>query len=280
MRIRKRARLDPSQISDRRGMSAGAPIAVGGGVVGLIIAIVLVFLNGGSSDLTGGPQGRQTSSDLSACHQGADVRQDPDCRLVAYVNSIQRYWSGVVPNYQEANTVLFTGRTSTGCGPATTDVGPFYCPNDKHVYIDLGFFQQLTLRFGANAGPLAQAYVLAHEYGHHIQDLDGTIDRVGPNSQGAESGSVRLELQADCYAGVWAANAVETGIIANITDQDIVDALSAAAAVGDDRIQQEFQGHVNPETWTHGSSAERQRWFTTGYRSGQPSACDTFSDSI
>jgi uncharacterized protein len=280
MRIRKRARLDPSQISDRRAMSAGAPIAVGGGVVGLIIAIVLVFLNGGSSDLTGGPRGRQTSSDLSACHTGADVQQDPDCRVVAYVNSIQGYWSGVVPNYPEANTVLFTGRTSTGCGPATTEVGPFYCPDDKHVYIDLGFFQQLTQRFGANAGPLAQAYVLAHEYGHHIQDLDGTIDRVGPNSQGAESASVRLELQADCYAGVWAANAVETGIIANITDQDIADALSAAAAVGDDRLQQAFQGHVNPETWTHGSSAERQHWYTTGYRSGEPSACDTFSGSI
>jgi uncharacterized protein len=280
MRIRKRARLDPSQISDRRGMSAGAPIAVGGGVVGLIIAIVLVFLNGGSSDLTGGPQGRQTSSDLSACQRGADVHQDPDCRVVAYVNSIQEYWSGVVPNYPEANTVLFTDRTSTGCGPATTDVGPFYCPNDKHVYIDLGFFQELTQRFGANAGPLAQAYVLAHEYGHHIQDLDGTIDRVGPHSQGVGSASVRLELQADCYAGVWAANAVETGIIANITDQDIADALSAAAAVGDDRLQQEFQGHVNPETWTHGASAERQHWFTTGYRSGLPSACDTFSGSI
>jgi uncharacterized protein len=280
MRIRKRARLDPSQVSDRRGMSGGAPVAVGGGVVGLIVVLVLMFLNGGSSDLTGGPQAEQSSSDLSACRTGADVQQDPDCRIVAYVNSIQDYWSGAVPNYQEADTVLFTGRTSTGCGAATTQVGPFYCPADKHVYIDLGFFRELTQKFGANAGPLAQAYVLAHEYGHHIQDLDGTIDRVGPNSHGPESASVRLELQADCYAGVWTANAVQTGFIANITDQDIADALSAASAVGDDRLQQEFQGQVNPETWSHGSSAERQHWFTTGYRSGDPASCDTFSGSI
>jgi predicted metalloprotease len=279
MRIRKRARLDPSQISDRR-MSGGAPIAVGGGVVGLVIAVVLLFLNGGSSDLTGGAGGTASSSDLAACRSGADVRQDPDCRIVAYVNSIQAYWSGTVASYREADTVLFTGRTSTGCGAATTEVGPFYCPVDGHVYIDLGFFRELTQRFGANAGPLAQAYVLAHEYGHHIQDLDGTIDRVGANSQGPQSASVRLELQADCYAGVWTANAVRTGFIAGIGDRDIADALSAAAAVGDDRLQQEFQGHVTPETWTHGSSAERQRWFTNGYRSGAPTACDTFGGSI
>jgi uncharacterized protein len=208
MRIRKRARLDPSQLTDRRGMSAGAPIAIGGGVIGLIVTVLLLFLGGGSQTGAAGPTGSTSpvGMDLSACRTGADVQQDADCRIVAYVNSIQDYWSHSVGGYSEANTVLFTGRTSTGCGTADTQVGSFYCPTDGRVYIDLGFFQELTGRFGARRGPLAEAYVLAHEYGHHVQDLMGTLDRVGPQSQGAQSGSVRLELQADCYAGVWAAH--------------------------------------------------------------------------
>jgi len=277
MRIRRRARLDPSQVSDRRGMS-GSPIAIGGGAIGLVVAVILLLVNGFSGGST--DTGASGAGDLSSCQTGADAQQSQDCAVVAYVNSIQDYWSHTLPGYTEARTVLFTDRTQTDCGTATTAVGPFYCPADQHVYIDLGFFQELTTKFGASGGPLAQAYVLAHEYGHHVQDLQGTIDRGGANSQGPESASVRLELQADCYAGVWAANAVQTGFITKITDRDVADALSAAAAVGDDRLQQEFQGKVNPETWTHGSSAERQHWFSTGYGTGDPGSCDTFSGTI
>jgi len=282
MRIRKNARLDPSQVSDRRGLPSGRPIAIGGGLIGLILTVVLILAQAGSDGGPGSAGGGQQVSgrDLSACRTGADTTQREDCRVVAYVNSIQAYWNGALSGYRPAPTVLFSDRTSSACGPATTQVGPFYCPADAKVYIDLGFFRALTQSYGARGGPLAEAYVLAHEYGHHVQDLLGVFDRVQSGSVGPESDSVRLELQADCYAGIWAANAVATGFVTPITEADVADALSVASAVGDDRLQRQDQGNVNPETWTHGSSAQRQAWFLTGYRNGDPAVCDTFSGTI
>ena len=269
--------LDTSQVSDTRGRSfPGGGVAIGGGagIVGLVLALLL-----GVNPFQSSPDAQTyTPSDLAErCRTGADADRDVDCRVVGVVNSVQSYWSRALGSrYRESNTRLFTGATSTGCGNATSDVGPFYCPADKTVYLDLGFFSDLKSRFGARGGPFAQAYVVAHEYGHHVQDLQGFMDRASQGS-GATGGSVRLELQADCYAGVWAANAVATGFVTRLTDADIADGLDAASAVGDDRIQEEFQGRVTPESWTHGSSEQRQRWFTTGYRSGSAESCDTFS---
>jgi uncharacterized protein len=277
VRYRRGAGLDPSQIDDARGRGGmglpGGGLAVGGGGIGLVALVVYLLINalaggglgGGLSNLDGSTVAQAPPGQvISDCRTGADANAREDCRIVADVNSIQKFWGGVVRNYTVSKTVFFTDGIQTGCGAASSSMGPFYCPRDKKVYIDLGFFDELRTKFGAQGGTFAQAYVLAHEYGHHVQDLLGNISR---------GDSVRVELQADCYAGVWAAHAVETGYVEELTQADIVDGLDAAAAVGDDRINP----GSSPESWTHGSSAQRQRWFETGYKRGAPQDCDTFA---
>ena len=296
MRFRQGARLDTGQVTDVRGRRVGGGgLAVGGGGLGIVgVVIYLLFaVLGGGGDLGGqlAPLEDQvvgrgdTPSEISQeCRTGADANERQDCRIVGVVNSVQAFWNGVFQRsnrqYPYADTVFFTDEVQTGCGLASSQVGPFYCPSDQHVYIDLGFFDELQSRFGAGAAPFAQAYVIAHEYGHHVQNQLGALDRIGNDRQGPESAAVRSELQADCYGGVWAAHAVESGVIENLTQADINAGLDAATAIGDDRIQERTTGQVNPETWTHGSSEQRRRWFSRGYEQGTPSACDTFSGSI
>jgi uncharacterized protein len=289
------SRLDSSQVRDLRGGRAvKGGLAAGGGALGLVVVIVYSLLTGSTpsaSDLNnllnqsaGGGADQPASTALAnECKTGADANARQDCRILGYVNSIQAFWKDefkqLGKGYTSAQTVFYSGEASTGCGTATSAVGPFYCPGDKLVWIDLGFLDELHTKFGATGGPTAQAYVMAHEYGHHAQDLLGVLDS-GSGQQGATGQSVRTELQADCYAGIWANHAASTGFLQPLTESDIADALDAASSVGDDRIQKEFQGKVNPESWTHGSSAQRQKWFNVGYSSGDLKKCDTFSGSI
>ena len=284
MRIRRGASLDPGEVIDARGSGTGLPLGLlmGGGGGGIGVLLVLLLLFGVFSGGGGSSSGSGAAGDLaSRCTTGAAAEQSSDCRVVAVVNSVQDYWASALPRrhvrYSDAPTVLYSGETVSGCGVASSASGPFYCPNDKRVYLDLSFFDDLRTQLGAQGGEFAQAYVIAHEYGHHVQDLLGTFDRVGTPTEGPTGTSVRLELQADCYAGVWAHHAQESNIIQNITPADIRDALDAAAAVGDDRIQREETGRVKPDGFTHGTSAQRDRWFTSGYTSGDTSHCDTFA---
>ena len=293
MRFRPGAKLDTGQVTDARGRSGGG-LALGGGglgVIGLVIYLLISLLGGGGGlgqlaplDQTRVGQSDTPSTISQDCRTGADANNREDCRIVAVVNSVQKFWNGVFTasnkKYQYVDTVFFTDAIQTGCGNATSAVGPFYCPVDHLVYIDLGFFKQVSDQLDINVTPFVQAYVLAHEYGHHVQDQLGVLEGIRGSTQGPESKGVRSELQADCYAGVWAKHAVETGLIVDLTQADINSGLDAAAAIGDDRIQQKTQGQVNPETWTHGSSTQRRSWFARGYRTGKPAACDTFSGAI
>ena len=251
-----------------------------------MVVLLVSLLAGGDPSTTGtdpfgellrAPSGEVDTNLASDCQTGEDANQQEDCRIVGVVNSVQEYWTETLPGYQRAGTVLFTGRTQSACGGASSAMGPHYCPADTTIYLDLGFFDLLERRFGAEGGPFAQAYVIAHEYGHHVQNLTGTLERANRGGTGEDSDAVRMELQADCYSGLWANGATRTGQIERITEDDVRQGLDAAAAVGDDRIQESSGGRVDPESWTHGSSEQRQRWFLAGYRSGTTGSCDTFS---
>ena len=314
MRFNPKARLDTGRVHDAGsggggGMGGGGmrlPIPggskAGGGAAGLILVLVIFVISQCSGvDITGGggPTGSSGSafdtsrvasdSDRYAnCQTGADANEDVDCARIAVENSLYDYWSASLPEqsgtpFQGASMVTFSGAVNPGCGQASSQVGPFYCPPDATIYLDTTFFDDvLEKQLGGPDGGFVEPYVLAHEYGHHIQNLLGTMGQVR-TQQGPLSDAVRLELQADCYAGMWARAATSTEdeagntLFAQLTQEDVQQAIEAAEAVGDDRIQQKTQGQVTEETWTHGSAASRVKWFQTGYQDGTLEACDTWS---
>jgi uncharacterized protein len=264
-------------------------IGVGGGGLGLIAVVIISQLLGVDlTGLVGGTSGggsNASDTPLGQCTKGSQANTDIECRMQGAATSLDTYWSGELDGYTQPELVIFDQATDTACGGATTAVGPFYCPNDQTVYIDTAFYDELKSQFGATGGPLAQLYVIAHEWGHHIQKISGIMDdNLNLQETGPTSDSVRLELQADCFAGSWV-NAAQTNKDENgvpflqpVTRAEIADALNAAAAVGDDNIQQSTQGQVDPESFTHGTSAQREKWFTTGLDGG-PQSCDTFGAS-
>jgi len=308
MRFNPKARLDTSRTRDAGRSSGGSsggsrgsrlpiPGGIGGGGIGGVVLLIILFVIGravGIDILGGGGGGGGAGLDSSrftdtgrytSCTTGEDANNSADCARVAVENSLFDFWTDELGGRfePEEGLVTFTGSVGTGCGDASSDVGPFYCPPDKTIYLDSGFFDQvLEDQLGGPDGGFVEAYVLAHEYGHHIQNLLGTMGQVR-TQQGPQSDAVRLELQADCYAGMWARAATKTqdasgvALFSSLTQQDIDLALEAAASVGDDRIQQKTQGQVTEESWTHGSAAQRQAWFGIGFEQGSLEACDTFA---
>lgn len=275
--------VDVSGLEDHRGMR-GSTIGFGAGGLGLLgLLLALLFGGGLPFDAGTAPQSDSRTEDLSVkCAQPGALQQYDDCFVLKIFNETDEVWAGEFQQrgstYREPTLVFFSGSTQTGCGPATSQTGPFYCPPDERVYFDLDFLRQLQAQFGAE-GRYAQAYITAHEVGHHIQIITGIEQKVRRQQQAnprqVNQLSVRMELQADCIAGVWGRLANDRGNVV-ITQQEYAQALRAAAAVGDDRIMATTTGRVDPEAFTHGTSAQRQEWFERGFRTGDINTCDTF----
>jgi hypothetical protein len=270
-------------VEDRRGLPmGGAGLKLGGG--GLLLIVVLSLLTGTNPlDILGGLVEQEAPSTIDSGPQRKPPEDDPQADFIrAVLGDTEDTWSRIFEQgggtYEAPRLVLFSGAVQSACGQASAAVGPFYCPPDRRVYLDLQFFRELSERFGA-PGDFARAYVVAHEIGHHVQNLLGISDRVQRqrarlDQAGANALSVRLELQADCYAGVWGNAAARRNILES---GDVEAALAAATAIGDDRLQKQSRGYVVPESFTHGSSAQRVRWFKTGLEGGDVRRCDTFT---
>ncbi|MGY1551445.1 KPN_02809 family neutral zinc metallopeptidase [Microbacterium sp. A588] len=278
-----------ADISGHRTRRPGRTAAIaGGGGIGILAIVALLagplfgidlsgLIGGGTQD----PSSAQSESTVLACDTGQQANTDDDCRMAGAQLLLDDYWAQHVEGYTPPQLYVFQGQTSTQCGTASNSVGPFYCPPEQGVYIDPDFFQIMREQFDASAGELAQLYIVGHEWGHHIQNITGVMDSYPNNGTGPESNGVRIELQADCYAGAWLADVAELkdpdgrNYLEPPTEAQLTDALNAAMAVGDDHIQEQ-SGFVNPESWTHGSSDQRQGWFASGYQNGLGS-CDTFA---
>ena len=293
MRFNPRASIDQSQIETRSGGGGGGgglpiPIPGGGGRIGLGTILVIILFVVLQQCLGGGGGGTSSQPAQDSCRTGADANQSDACAVDLFTNSVQDYWSRAYPEqtgkqYEPITTVRFPGSTSSACGTASSQMGPFYCPNDRLVYLDTTFFKDMLQgQLGAEGGTFAIGYVIAHEYGHHIEDQLGLLGRIR-TQQGPKSDAVRIELMADCLAGAWAKGAQETkdangqAIITDLTQDDVKRAIDAAQAVGDDRIQQRTSGRVAPDSFTHGTAAQRMRWFDQGMRVGTIKGCDTFA---
>lgn len=283
MTFNDNARVNTGKVQRRRGGKAA--MIGGGGALGVLVLVLASQLLGVdltplSSMVGGGASGDQVVA-LENCETGADANADDECRMAAAADSLDIFWDGQFESgYRAPGVILYSSATDSACGTASAAIGPFYCPSDESIYLDTGFFATLRSGFGATAGPLAQMYVLAHEWGHHVSNLTGQLGQVGRET-GPASGSVRLELQADCYAGAWVRDASTVTdsqgvpLMQPVSEAEIADAMNAAAAIGDDSIQSRSGGQVNPDGFTHGTSEQRQYWFQAGYRGGA-GACDTF----